>query len=410
MVNEQMGPAAGSGPPARAQGTQTSQGEDAPGGSTGNDRPVIEEMRRRLVKLEAENAALQADLAALRLNRDRYASLYDLSPMGHLVVQEQNIIAEANLTMCRLLGVDRPALTGTKLTGWLKQASRARFYQHRKSVLKGGARQGCELVMVRPDGTEFLAMAESAPVEASQGWLTMAVTDISHRKKTEEEMRLHKERLTDMIRQRTGQLSELARRLVEVQEKERSNIAKELHDEVGQLLTYAGLLIDKAASKPQPEMMAEAKTVIQDAVARLRNLSATLSPPLLHNAGILEALESLFEDYTRHTQIKVTFNHEVSLDGLSANLALVVYRIVQEALTNVARHAQAARVNVRISPRGRRLRIQIRDDGVGFDPKEVKKSTGLSGMRERALALGGEIIVDSGPGKGTRIIATLPVS
>ena len=238
----------------------------------------------------------------------------------------------------------------------------------------------------------------------------MAVTDITQRKKTEEELRLHKDRLMDMIRQRTGQLSELARRLVEVQERERSNIAKELHDEVGQLLTYAGLLIDKAARKPQPETMAEAKSVIQDAVLRLRNLSTMLSPPLLAQAGILEALESLFEEYIRHTQIEVTFNHEVSLEGLSANLSLVVYRIVQEALTNAARHAKASHVNVRISPRGRRLRIQIWDDGIGFDPKEVKKSTGLSGMRERALSLGGDIIVDSGPGKGTKIIATLPVA
>jgi PAS domain S-box-containing protein len=330
--------------------------------------------------------------------------------MGHALVQDENTIIEANLSLCHLLGVDKTSLIGTRLIDWIRRESRARFYHHRKNVLKSSLCQNCELVMERRDGTKFFAMVESAPVKDEPGWLSMAVTDISLRKKTEEDLRVHKEHLMDMIRQRTGQLSELARRLVEVQEKERSTIAKELHDEVGQLLTYAGLLIDKEARKPQPETMAEAKSVIQDAVSRLRNLSATLSPPLLNNAGILEALESLFEDYTRHTQIKVTFNHEVSLEGLSANLALVVYRIVQEALTNVARHANASRVNVRISPKGRRLRIQIRDDGIGFNPKEVKKSTGLTGMKERALALGGEIIVDSGPGKGTKIIATLPVS
>jgi PAS domain S-box-containing protein len=361
------------------------------------------------MRLEAQNAELLRNQAHLKQARDRYAELYDLAPMGHALVRDDNTITEANRSMCRLLGVDRSALVGTKLTGWMRRTSRAKFHHHRKDVLRTGLRQSCELLMVRLDGAEFTAMLESVLVGES-GWLSLAVTDISLRRKTEEELRIHKERLVDMIRQRTGQLTELARRLVEVQEKERSTIAKELHDEVGQLLTYAGLLIDKEMRRPQAETMAEAKSVIQDAVSRLRNLSATLSPPLLNNAGILEALESLFQDYTRRTQINVTFNHEVSLDGLSANLALVVYRIVQEALTNVARHASASRVNVRISPRGRRLRIQVSDDGVGFDPREIKRSTGLTGMRERALALGGEILVNSGPGKGTKIIATLPVS
>jgi PAS domain S-box-containing protein len=410
MVKEQMKPAKGGGQQPWAPDSLAGEGHAVRGGSPGDDRSAIEEMRLRQIKLEVQNEELRRSQANLKQARDRYIELYDLAPMGHVMIQDENTVSEANLTMCHLLGVEKQALLGTKLTGWIKPESRGRFYHHRRNVLKGGPRQNCELVMVRQDGEEFFAMVESAPVKGQPGWLSMAVTDISRRKQSEEDMRVHKERLMDMIRQRTGQLSELARRLVEVQEKERSTIAKELHDEVGQLLTYAGLLIDKEARRPQPETMAEAKSVIQDAVSRLRNLSATLSPPLLNNAGILEALESLFEDYTRHTQIKVTFNHEVSLDGLSANLALVVYRIVQEALTNVARHAKATRVNVRISPKGRRLRIQIRDDGVGFDTKEVKKSTGLTGMRERALALGGEIIVDSGPGKGTKIIATLPVS
>lgn len=399
---------AGGGPLASEKQTLDSAGRR---GEPAVDEPsVIQEMRLRLRELEAQNEELRQAQANLEQARDRYIELYDLAPMGHVMVRDQNIIEEANLTMCRLLGVEKQALVGTRLTGWLKRESRGGFYHLRKSVLKSGARQGCELVMVRLDGTEFIAMAESAPVKDAPGLLSMAVTDITQRKKADEELRLHKDRLMDMIRQRTGQLSEMARRLVEVQEMERSNIAKELHDEVGQLLTYAGLLIDKAARKPQPETMAEAKSIIEDAVSRLRNLSTTLSPTLLAQAGILEALESLFEEYTRRTQIKVIFNHEVSLDDLSANLSLVVYRIVQEALTNVARHARASRVNVRISPKGRRLRIQIWDDGVGFNPKEVKKSTGLSGMRERALSLGGDIIVDSGPGKGTRIIATLPLS
>jgi PAS domain S-box-containing protein len=394
MVKDRIKPAARAAPP-----SWVSEGRGSPDGPPGDSPSVVEKVELPGMRLEIRDDE----------TGDRYLELYDSVPMGHMMVQDRNIVAETNLTMCRLLGTGKDALIGTRLTSWLRRESRGRFYQHRNTVLKSGRRQSCELVMVREDGTRFSAIVESAPVKDEPEWLSVAVTDISRRKELEEEMRRHKERLMDMIRQRTGQLSELARRLVEVQEKERSTIAKELHDEVGQLLTYAGLLVDKAVLKPQPETMKEAKSVIQDAISRLRNLSVSLSPPLL-NHGILEALEFLFEEYTRCTQIRVSFNHEVSLEDLSPNLALVVYRIVQEALTNVARHARATRVSVRISPRGRRLRIQIRDNGIGFDPKILRQSNGLSGMRERALALGGEIIVDSGPDKGTKIIATLPVS
>jgi PAS domain S-box-containing protein len=220
--------------------------------SPGEPRSAIEEMRRRQAELEAQNQEFLKVQADLEQARDHYIELYNLTPMGHVMVGDQNIISEANATMCRLLGVEKRDLVGSRLTGWLKRESRGRFYQLRKGVLKNGARQGCELVLRRQDGTEFIAIAESAPVKDTPGLLSIAMTDISHRKKAEEDLRLHKERLMDMIRQRTVQLSELARRLVEVQERERSSIAKELHDEVGQLLTYAGLLIDKATRKPQP--------------------------------------------------------------------------------------------------------------------------------------------------------------
>ena len=111
-----------------------------------DERSVIEEMRLRQLELEAQNRGLLQAQADLKQACGRYIELYDLTPMGHVMVRDQNIISEANLTMCQLLDVEKQVLIGTRLTGWLKRESRFRFYEHRKSVLKSGARQSCELV------------------------------------------------------------------------------------------------------------------------------------------------------------------------------------------------------------------------------------------------------------------------
>lgn len=229
-------------------------------------------------------------------------------------------------------------------------------------------------------------------------------------KEAEDQLRRQRDYLERAVEERTRDLRELAHQLVDAQEKERTTIGNELHDEVGQLLTYTSLLIDRAVRKPDEKVLAEAKSTIQDAISKIRNLSSMLSPHLLRSAGLLLALVSLIEDYSRRTDIKVQFDHEDGFEEVPEDVALAGYRIIQEALTNVARHAKASEVKVRLSRQAGKLELEVAENGTGFNPKELEHSTGLTGMRERALSLGGKLTIESKKGQGTRVTAELPLS
>ena len=176
------------------------------------------------------------------------------------------------------------------------------------------------------------------------------------------------------------------------------------------MLTYTTRLIDKAIRKPDVKMLEEAKRTVQEAIAKIRDLSSMLSPGLLRSAGLAQAISSLVDDYTRRTKINVDFKTDKDLAEIPEDVALACYRIVQESLTNTIRHAQATTVKVTVSYNTDNIRLEITDNGVGFKPEKMKRTTGLTGMRERAVALGGEFTIESSPGQGTRITTVLPLS
>jgi len=220
-----------------------------------------------------------------------------------------------------------------------------------------------------------------------------------------EELRQHRDHLECLVRERTSELRGLSHRLITAQEDERNLIGIELHDQIGQHLTYTALLLEQMARKQEAPELSAARGAVQDAIGKIRNLSSLLSPRLLRSSGLIVALDSLIEEYIHNTQIPVEFYHEVDLDAIPKGLDLACFRVIQESLTNVARHAKAGRVEVKLSSSTDRLHLEIADDGIGFDILKAKHFTGLTGMRERALALGGELVINSKPGHGTRINA-----
>lgn len=202
---------------------------------------------------------------------------------------------------------------------------------------------------------------------------------------------------------------DLSRRLVEAQEQERQQVARELHDQIGQNLTALKILLGTAVS---PEAIAEARGLIDELVGRVREISLDLRPSMLDDLGLLPALLWLIERYESQTGVKVTFKH-MGLDrSFSSGVATAAYRIVQESLTNVARHARTDRAWVTAMADGDTLTVHIRDEGAGFDSESagaLQTSCGLIGMRERAKSLGGELMVSSTPGRGTDIVARIPL-
>jgi signal transduction histidine kinase len=205
------------------------------------------------------------------------------------------------------------------------------------------------------------------------------------------------------------------RSLVQVQEEERRAIARELHDEIGQSLTVLKLLLARAKRVPPENIKAivvEAETLINGLMERVRNLSLDLRPGMLDDLGLLPTLLWYFDNYTAKTQIRVNFKHSGLQVNFPPEIRIAAYRIIQEALTNVARHAGVAEVEVTVWLAQKMLWIRIIDRGRGFDTTAISPGTsgGLFGMLERARSLEGELTVDASPGMGTTVSARLPLA
>ncbi len=226
-------------------------------------------------------------------------------------------------------------------------------------------------------------------------------------------------KLTEQIAERRraeDELRRLSHRLVEVQESERRNIARELHDEIGQLLTGLKLVIEMASRLPVEKLgehCHKAQVLVNELMGHVRDLSLDLRPAMLDDLGLLHALLWHFERYTSQTGIAVNLKHTgIESQRLKPEIETAAYRIVQEALTNVARHAGINQVKVMASADAESLHLQIADEGHGFDVRSslaAGQSSGLAGMRERAQLLGGSLVIESAIGKGTVISALLPL-
>ena len=209
-------------------------------------------------------------------------------------------------------------------------------------------------------------------------------------------------------------LRALSRRLVEVQENERRAIARELHDEIGQSLTALKILVSQAARLPADKNQSnllEAQSLVSDLLKQVRQMSLDLRPSMLDDLGLLPTLLWHFERFTSQTGIQIKFEHKGIQKSLPPEVNTTVYRVIQEALTNVARYAGVKEATVTVHLNSAKLVIRVEDEGQGFIMADLdsNRSTGLSGMRERVLLLDGKLTLDASPGLGTRIVVELPV-
>jgi signal transduction histidine kinase len=221
-------------------------------------------------------------------------------------------------------------------------------------------------------------------------------------------------------RQRTEaaeqELRRLSRQLVQAQEEERKSISRELHDEVGQMLTALRMELRSmqdlrtAPEREFNEHVGGAKFLAEQSLRALRDMAMGLRPSMLDDLGLGSAIQWQARQFSKRTGIPVN----VRIDALPASLPerhrTCVYRVVQEALTNCARHSKARTIQVRVVHDERRLTVSVKDDGVGFDPAAVRgRGLGLIGMQERVMELGGELSLVSQPGKGTALSARIPL-
>jgi signal transduction histidine kinase len=216
----------------------------------------------------------------------------------------------------------------------------------------------------------------------------------------------------------TRHLQLLSAKLIKAQEEERQNIARELHDEVGQVLTAVKVELAVAQRRLRlsggaAELLDDVQVIADAALHTVRDLSHLLHPALLDDLGLPAAIDWYLRAFAKRHGIAVEMKQEGMTTRLAPEVELAAYRVVQEALTNVARHAEAKNCRVSIQRRRDRLEVTILDNGKGFDPETVggtggRKGLGLLGMRERAAQLKGAVRIESAPGEGTRVRLELP--
>lgn len=221
--------------------------------------------------------------------------------------------------------------------------------------------------------------------------------------------------LFEQVRAGRERQRKLAKSLVDIQEAERRHIAKELHDHLGQILTGLQFMLESAKNQTtgkQRSNLEEIQSSVVDIIGQVREMSLNLRPSMLDDMGLLPTVQWHIDRYTRQTGIRVNFQCDEFSGRFPLEIETAAYRIIQEALTNVARHAHVDEVFVGLVVQERTLWVEVLDKGKGFDTAAQldKPSSGLGGMRERVSLLGGYLVVESFINQGTQIVAALPLT
>lgn len=340
-----------------------------------------------------------------RINQ-RMRTIFDLVPVA-IWITECDQVVYANPACVRLFGAKvRESFAGQSIYHFLSPGSHERV---RGKVAQALAQQDAVLSVkgeiARPDGSSRqVEMVVAALPDHQRTLVQIVISDIT---------KLSQER-SELIRSQNT-LRELSASLVEAREEERRRIARELHDELGQRLTALKLelaTLDRADSaRNRAERTQAMIEMVDDTVAATRRIAMDLRPLMLDDLGLNAAIEWLARDFERHTGVQVALQLAPVQHLIDNRTATTLYRIVQEALTNSARHARANAVQITIESSADGIGLTVQDDGDGFPtvpPHSPRGSFGLIGIRERVYMLGGKLSVSNMPGGGARMMVQLP--
>ena len=357
----------------------------------------------------------------LKKSEERYRALVENSTDAILMMDNERRIVSCNRSFLDLFGYNKNELEGRSIR-IIHQTDQS-FHSFGETAYPVIDKVGffrTEWEFVRKDGTilpvETVTSAIKSPDGSRIGSVSI-IRDITERRQAEEALRRSNERLEKEHNQRRI----LSKRLIDLLEKDRHEIAMELHDHIGQILTSLKMNLEMIRSQLKPtgtelgsQIKAAEKKAIQ-ALKDIKNVSYGLKPGMLDALGLVSSLRELLYEIQRHTNIQIQFFHRDIPKRFTLEKELALYRITQEGLTNIVKHAQAKKVFVNLIKKDEVLSLSIEDDGVGFDVDKAmtiskrKGPLGLFIMRERAEQLDGEFTIESQIGKGTHLLVQIPL-
>ena len=354
-----------------------------------------------------------AELARQEEDRRENETAFAAMAEGAVITDAQGCILWVNDAFCTIYGYMRNEVIGQNPRILKSGRHDATFYREFWRQLTQTGRWRGEVWNMRKSGDVFPEELSIQALRDPDGRIVRFISifsDITERKRNEDELQKKRQQLEES----EARLRELAEFLQTVREEERTRIARELHDEMGQALTALridlGWLRNKCSplGAPMVERVGSALGVVEHSIVSLRRISEDLRPAMLDSLGLAAAVEHHVEQFSQRTGIPCRLSMNRDEFDLDDRLATAVFRVVQEALTNVARHAEANEVSIEINETDDDIRLTMRDNGRGFSGAHDKKTFGLLGMRERISMLGGRLEIDSQPGQGTCITGWLP--
>jgi PAS domain S-box-containing protein len=345
-----------------------------------------------------------------RKSEQLFRGLLESAPDAMVVVDERGRIQVVNTRTEQLFGYPRQELIGQSVDELVPRALRPGHGGHRAKYFSDPQirpmGQGLELFGRRRDGTEFPVDISLSPMPTDDGLLVIgAVRDISDRKTAEKRLAQTQE---------TAERRKLMAHLVQAQEEERRKIAADIHDDSIQAMTAASLRLQQLrkhmTTEKQQELVARLDEAVRESITRLRRLMFDLRPPTLDRTGLGPALRELLERVRAEIDIEYTLEDRLATEP-SGDVRIELYRICQEALANVRKHAKAAHVKVELQRVDNGYHVRVADDGAGFDiPTRSGQPghLGLIAMRERATIAGGWWTIDSKPSQGAVVDFWLP--
>jgi len=331
-----------------------------------------------------------------------------------ITVDEAQRIVIFNPMAEQVFGCSASDAVGTSLSRFIPERFRSDHAAHVKQFGVTGVsdrQMGRQRVLfgVRTNGEEFPIEASISQIQGDGGKLyTVMLRDVTERTRAENALKSSQE-----------ELQQLSANIQNIREEEKTRIARELHDDLGQLLTALKMdvsMLESALRDNGAPAELHLKTqamhgLIDATVASVRRIAADLRPVMLDDLGPVPAIEWLVSDFTKRYGIAVTADLLQDDSAFNAAGGTALFRIVQEALTNVARHAEAKHVTLQLQRDAEQYVIRISDDGRGVEPAAIRrdKSFGLLGIRERARLFGGTVSIDTEPGRGFSLTVSLPL-